>query len=182
MIRSVITFRAVCSMSVVAFVLAVIVGCVPTISDKYHATVLDDSGQESLSEVSIEVAPGVDFFVRGECFPHSDNGCRVVIFWFYEEGTSFEFAKGQFVARDIKNHDIEHSSAHPLEAHPAGRGKRIGVETGEVVVLWLHEKNPPKEFELVMPKLKINGVEKEVPIIYFKHSRGPALTPIIVNY
>lgn len=157
-------------------------GCVPTISNSYRATVLDDSGQKSVRQAVIKVARGVTVKAYGECFPRSDR-CRVVIWWYYPKSSNVAFAAGHFLARDVNDHGTMYGLTNVAYASMGGYGdKRDEVESMMVASVDLYGEELPRELELVMPQLKVEGVLHEIPVIRFKHSKGPSLVPIIYNY
>ena len=179
--------------SLVVFVL-VVLGCShPKAIDKYHITVLGDSKQISVDQAWIHVElndskqisvnqahvlskPGI--LVDTMCdHPLRKDLCSVRIFWFYPKDSLVEFTKGIFVARDIKNHSIIYGTCPTGVGYTASRGRSVNMESGMSVSFGLKEL--PKEFELVMPKLKVNGVEKKLPILYFKHYQGFKKEPFI---
>lgn len=157
-------------------------GCVPAISNSYRATVLDDSGQKSVRQAIIDVAPAVTIKAYGECFPHSDK-CRIVIWWHYPKSSNVAFASGHFLARDVKDHKTLYGITNVASGGMGGYGdKRDEVESMMVAGVDLYGEKLPRELELVMPQLKVEGVLHEIPVIIFKHSKGPSLVPIIYNY
>jgi hypothetical protein len=60
--------------------------------------------------------------------------------------------------------------------------KRDEAESMMVAGVDLYGEKLPRELELVMPQLKVEGVLHEIPVIRFKHFKGPGLVPIIYNY
>ena len=170
--------------AVVAFTL--LTGCVPGMVNSYRATVLDGSGQESVRRAVIEIEVGTKVEAYGECFPRSDR-CRIVIWLYYpktsEVAFSSEFAIGSefFAARGVKSRRIYGTASSTSGASGAYGDKRDATEEIKVFVVDLGE-TVPKEIELTMPPLRVDGVKHEIPIISFKHSRRPGLEPAIVNY
>ena len=156
-------------------------GCVPSITNSYRATVVDDSGQVSVRRAVIKVVPGVRVEAYGECFPRSDM-CRIIIDWYYPKSSDVAFPSGYFLARGVKDHGTVYGGASRTSAHMGMYGdKRDEVESMMVLVVDLG-KRLPRELELLMPRLKVDGVLHEIPIIRFRHSKGPGLVPILYNY
>jgi hypothetical protein len=159
----------------------VVIGCVPSITNSYRATVVDDFGQVSVRRAVIRVVPGVKVEIYGECFPRSDI-CRIVIDWYYPKSSDVAFPAGYFLARDVKDHGTVYGGASRTSAHIGMYGdKRDEVENMMGLVVDLGERLP-RELELLMPQLKVDGVLHEMPVIRFKHSKDPGLLPVIYNY
>jgi len=160
----------------------VLSGCpAPYIANKYIASVQGEVGRVRGGRVFIEIDPDIDIEVRGECLPKG-GACRIVIFWFYAKSDLVEFSDGAFVARNIQNHNIEYGSTQTGLENLAVRDGGNEQEIGKVEVVHVSlGQSPPEEFEFEMPKLNVNGIEKELPVIHFKHTQGIGLNPLY-NY
>ena len=85
---------------------------------------------------------------------------------------SVTFSDESFSARNIKDRSVEYGSAAIASASSwcedkCGSDREVVGRSASVLL----GAPLPEEFELVMPGLNVNGKEKEMPVIHFKHVR-----------
>jgi hypothetical protein len=134
-------------------------------------------------QAHIPLSNSSEFTVRSICYPRESDGnqhCHLILRVDSEIPINAKIDQNRIVAREPGNpsHDYVSKVSFP------GTFPRSNTTNPILIIVYLDYERPPREFELIAPKIFINGEAHIIPPIRFHYEdKFPyQLVPWITNY
>jgi len=141
-------------------------------------------------QAHLPIRNDAELAVRTICYPPEPDGyqhCHLIIELRTKRPMQISFNEGAFVARQPSNHETRFDSGPSRTIRADCSAEQFAEDTWCVAVtapVLLDYEQPPRQFELLIPSITIEGEELTVPPIRFEYDDSFAyqFVPWITNF